>query len=514
MRHVSRFTLRKAQGWLLQSLRSPFHGIYLLLIVGTFWLVWLVRDTPLAPAVFGGLLRGDALSAFFALLIILAALVQQLLVGDQRPLRTLLVALALLGAYAVTDLRALALGYLLATLCALRLEPGGLRDKLRALRTAQGAILQIAAGVCLALAVTALWMRAGTWRYDLPSAGAGLTSFVFWFVFLATFIQFWIVDVRLLSATSATQRSNPIPSAFGGVKQQNLILTIAWFYPLMRLYSLGPWNLGWLLAVLLLGGTAALWAAWQALASHDGGVQSDWLLQTHLSLALAGVGLGSGVGVAAACYALLVVLLLALGLNDHRTLRTADQDKPTLEPSNLTAAALQAHYPQWGNWMLSGILPLTAPFVSAWMAIGAAAAGSVWLLAGSLWLAAFLAALTLIRTTGTITTPPGWRLRWAALLSAGLGVAAPGIVQMLIIPVTQQLQGGLTPFGDINLWPWGGLITLDTNRQQAAALPSIALFVLMLVLSALVWLVMRLMLVWADWRRTRSASLRADEGHE
>ncbi|MCG8353857.1 MAG: hypothetical protein MI924_39335 [Chloroflexales bacterium] len=513
MHYVSRFTLRKAQGLLFHISRFPFHGIYLLLILGALWLIGLVGDTPLAPAGFGGLLRGDALSAFFALLTLLAALVQ-LILGDQRPLRTLLVTLALLGAYAVTELRALAFGYLLATLCTLRLEPGGLRDKLRALRTAQGAILQITACFCLVLAITALWMQAGTWRYDLPSAGAGLTSFVFWFIFLATFTQFWILDVRLLSNTNATPSSNPILSAFGGVKNQNLILTVAWFYPLMRLYSLGPWNLGWLLAVLLIGGAAALWAAWQALASRDGGMQPDWLVQTHLSLALAGIGLGSGIGVAAACYALLVVLLLALGLNDHKALCTADQDKPNPEPGNLTLAALQTHYPQWGVWMLSGILPLTAPFVSAWMAIGAAAAGSVWLLAGSLWLAAFLAALALIRTAGTITTPPGSRLRLAALLSAGLGVAAPGIVQMLIIPVTQQLQGGLTPFGDINLWPWGGLIALDTNRQQAAALPSIALFVLMLVLSALVWLVMRLMLVWADWRRTRNASLRADEGNE
>src|SRR6185295_15496546 len=87
---------------------------------------------------------------------------------------------------------------------------------------------------------------------------------------------------------------------------------IAWLYPLARLYSLGPWNNGWLFATLLLGGAAALWSAGSALMHPDAAARARRGLLGYLGLALAGLGLGSGAGVAAGCYALLAYLVLVI----------------------------------------------------------------------------------------------------------------------------------------------------------------------------------------------------------
>jgi hypothetical protein len=62
----------------------------------------------------------------------------------------------------------------------------------------------------------------------------------------------------------------------------------------------------------------------------------------------------------------------------------------------------------------------------------------------------------------------------------------------LIRPVAAQLQGGLTPYGDVNIWPWVGLATSDAAHTQVTTLPSIAIALLMLVLAALVYVVARL----------------------
>ncbi len=98
----------------------------------------------------------------------------------------------------------------------------------------------------------------------------------------------------------------------------------------MRLYSLGPWNSGWSLAALLLGGGAALWAA---LAAFTRPAERRGLTQMSvLAMALAGFALGSGAGIVAGCYALLAYLVLALPhdrrpTTDHRR----PQDRLTLE---------------------------------------------------------------------------------------------------------------------------------------------------------------------------------------
>src|SRR6185436_15688372 len=80
----------------------------------------------------------------------------------------------------------------------------------------------------------------------------------------------------------------------------------------------------------------------------------------------------------------------------------------------------------------------------------------------------------------------------AGVASVVLGVGAPPIARLLILPVVAQMQGGLTPFGDLNVWPWVGVAAGDAAHTQVTTLPSIAIALLMLVLSALVYVVARL----------------------
>jgi hypothetical protein len=79
-----------------------------------------------------------------------------------------------------------------------------------------------------------------------------------------------------------------------------------------------------------------------------------------------------------------------------------------------------------------------------------------------------------------------------------LGIAAPAVVLLLIEPVVEQMQGGMTVYGDVNVWPWIGISALDAAKTQVAALPSVAVAGLMAVLLALIYLVARLSNAPAD----------------
>ncbi|NJN15165.1 MAG: hypothetical protein HC822_02110 [Oscillochloris sp.] len=147
-------------------------------------------------------------------------------------------------------------------------------------------------------------------------------------------------------------------------------------------------------------------------------------------------------------------------------------------------------------WLQSAAVPFSLPFTTAWAAVAGALAGGLSLLAGTFWFAALLAALPPARmaVAPAVHDSPPPPLRWiAAGLSLFGGVAAPAITSFLIEPLITQLQAGLTPFGDLALWPWAGLISLNSARQTVATLPSLALAVLMLVLAALAWLLTRLL---------------------
>ncbi len=453
----------------VRSLRFVSHLYYLLALLAVLWLTWYVRDVPLEPALFAGQLRVDSLSTFFALLTLLLALVQSVL-SLRSVWPTLLLTLCLAGAYATSNLLLVAAGYLLATL----IEVVGGRLP-RSVPLAPRAIWLLLPVVCFAVAVAGLQTQAGTWHYQASLAGVGLSSFVFWFVLLATILGS-AVHVYAHVLTSGIT-SGPHTYTLAGI-----CLALAWCYPLVRLYSLGPWNAGWHAATLLLGGALALWTVCRALVAPIT-MRTHWLLSSQLGVALIGLGMGTSAGIVAGCYALMLVPLLLAGLAFP-----APSQTQAVVPSPVTLS--------WALWLLSPALPLTAPFVSFWMGIGAAAAGRMFLLVGILWVTGLLCTLTIVQCPRPLLSAvPGRSGRtvvWVAGISVALGVTAPIVVWMFIRPIVQQLQGGLTPFGDIALWPWGGLIALNAARQPVATLPSLTLLLLMLVLGALAWLLLRL----------------------
>jgi hypothetical protein len=143
-------------------------------------------------------------------------------------------------------------------------------------------------------------------------------------------------------------------------------------------------------------------------------------------------------------------------------------------------------------WLLAGIFPFTAPFVALWLLLSASIAAGVSLLAGAVWLVGLLNGLSFALWGSTVTLH--WQHRTIVLASITLllGIGAPLVIRGAIQPVVAQLQGGLSPYGDIAIWPWVGLAANDAARGQVATMPSIANALLMLVLAALVYVVARL----------------------
>jgi hypothetical protein len=471
------------------------HGPALLasaLALGALALLWRVREAPLA---LGPSIRIDALSAFFLFALFggsALALVAQPAKAASGGLRPILAAAALALAYSTTLTPAIECAYLFLALLSLDRQslatssesarPARFERAVLALRRITLAAPGLLAAACLVLGYGTLALR-GAIRYDDRTAGLALDSFAFWFVLLAAIIP--------LLPLAGTENQEPRTEKRTAIQQNgssvlgSRIFHFAWLYPLARLYSLGPWNAGWSFATLLLGGGVALWCACSALAGPNPAVREARVQSLYLALALASLGLSTSAGVAAACYGVLAYLVLAVGYRDRR-LKTrdllGDDQISSLQPP---ASSLRP-------WLLSSAIPLTAPFVAAWMLIGASVAGGVALLAGVAWLVALLHGLMLALWDDA---PPGQTRRQllvAGAASALLGIAAPLIVRALIQPVVAQLQGGLTPYGDVNIWPWVGLATSDAAHTQVTTLPSIAIALLMLVLSALVYVVGRL----------------------
>lgn len=424
--------------------------LFMFALAGGLALASRTAEAPLEPSRFGGMLRLDALGALFALLLTATALAQQASGGPA--LRRILALGALLISLSLSSLLAPVGGLLLACLC---LERG--RPQLVSLLLA---CALLAGGFFLIGTSTDLW------RYNLPTIGLGLSSPAFALLLAATLIGTGLWRTPL-------DRASPAPDP---------LLLVAWVYPLLRLFSLGPWNLGWSLATMLIGAALALWSAWRA-ATADAPLA--WRIQSYSALALVGAGLASGAGVALATFALICVPLLNLA-GDKRVSEVGAQDlgvpKPNPQPLiPNTRLAL---------WLLTPAFPLGIPFVTIWLGVGAASAGGSSLLAATLWAVGLIGAAPL---ANRLARPArGWPLWLASGLSFGLGVLAPLLVQLLIQPVIAQLQGGLSPYGDLGLWPWAGLFALDAARQPIATLPSLALAVLMLVLSAVAWLAVRL----------------------
>jgi len=234
---------------------------------------------------------------------------------------------------------------------------------------------------------------------------------------------------------------------------------------------------------VLLGGATALWCACAAIVRPTGYTRSALAPLSFTGLALAGLGLGTSAGTAAGCYGMLAYLMVLIG----ETRRPGDQETSSDQISSSPSLPVSL-----SRWLLSGAVPLTAPFVAAWMLVGAGISGGVALLSAVAWLVLLLHALAAAlpdqRAANTTQRPA----TVAAAASVVLGVGAPLLVRGLIEPVVGQLQGGLTPYGAVNIWPWVGLAASDAAHTQVTTLPSIAVALLMLVLSALAYLFARL----------------------
>jgi hypothetical protein len=436
---------------------APAATLGLLLLAG-LTCAWAAHDAPIDPARARGLLRADALSAL-TLIVAAGHGLAGLALGLRAPWRAAGSA-ALLGlAVLMGHLGAAAALLVAAALVEARpgagatsaspAEPAPARGE-RARRWL-GRLAPLAAALPAALGLALVGLTGGEWRYGTPGAGLGLGSASF-----------------ALTLAGALLGSGAGALATGRAPAAAPLAGLGALYALLRLFSLGPWNLGWLFAALLAGCAVALWAAWQAAAAPPDEA-APWLGLFLGGLAVAGAGLASGAGVVLAGYALLLGPVLRLGL--------------------------VAPQPSRAHWLLSTAAPLGGPFVAAWMGVAAAVAGGVTAAGAALWAAALLAALPGARLGAAGAGPP-WRgplrARAAAALSAGLGLGAPLVVAGLLRPVAAQLRGGLTPFGEIELWPWAGLIALDAARQPVATLPSLALAALMLILAALCWVALRL----------------------
>ncbi len=480
------------------------------LALGALALLWRVRDSPVAIGTFA---RFDALSAFFLFAQfggIALALAAQPTSFSPRWLGPAAATMVLVLAYSTTLTPVIACAYLAMALLTLDWPALGMPDRvqrtplsnrvMRALRRVMPVAPGLLAAICLLLGCAALALR-GAAHYDHRTAGTALDSFAFWFVLLAAVIPLAPLFQATKDEGRKTKDDGPPtteydrPHPYGSLHwrsgetffTQMALFRFAWLYPLARLYSLGPWNSGWSFATLLLGGALALWCVCSALVQPDVVARNTRIQSIYLALALAGLGLSNSAGVAAACYAILAYLVLLAGQGDWG-LRTRDSE------DQLPPASPKPHPPfsELLPWLLSSAVPLTAPFVAAWMLIGASVAGGVALLAGVSWLVALLHGLATALWNSATPAHARRQLLIAGTASVVLGVGAPPIARLLILPVVAQLQGGLTPFGDLNIWPWVGVATSDATHTQVTTLPSIAIVLLMLVLTALVYVVTRL----------------------
>lgn len=288
------------------------------------------------------------------------------------------------------------------------------------------------------------------------------------------------IFLLLLAATYAGINGYPISLLNTPHNPARLILQPIWLLPLLRTIGWGPWSSGWALACVVLGGATAVWASATALWATSSDARTERITTTWLGMALACIGALTPVGVAAA-------LLLVLGacVSFGLLLRSAR--------SRLWAAPV----------------PPSIMFAACWLAQGAAAASGTFLLSGVLWLATLFNGIAVFRLTEDgkqgmeigalesanqfpIPNPQALGSWFLVLGSVLLGVLAPLPLRLLIMPAVEQLQGGLTPFGLIDIWPWVGVAALDAGQRRVAVLPSIAVMILALVAAALAWLLARL----------------------
>ncbi|MGB9752967.1 hypothetical protein [Roseiflexus castenholzii] len=467
-------------------------------LIGALALLWFTRRGPLTLPPLAYL---DALGAFFVFAVwVGTALSSALHTPSEHGWRFWLTALALTVGFLTSQTPVIVAVYVLVALMHASLLR---RSNLSA--TLRSAGVPLLAAAALTSGYGALALR-GAVRFDAPFAGAALDSFTFWFVLLAAVIPLLPsgalagdMGFETISHSPPTRPATRV--ADGGMpglpaREGVDLFAFAWLYPLMRLYTLSPWNEGWSFAAIALGGGAMLWLTLGALTATVHSHRAERHRRRMLALALAGIGLSSGAGLAAGCYAVLVSMLLVV---------TEDPESATELNSSATVWGFPPSVP---SWLLSGAFPMTAPFIAAWMIIGAGAAGGVTVLTAVTWLTMLVGALpTVIDTPATASTR-----RWiGGGISLALGIASPLVVRFLIQPVIEQLQGGLSVYGDINVWPWIGLTMVNSARTGITTLPTIGAAGLMVVLSAMVYLLSRLLRPKPEIDSSSPASTASDE---
>ncbi|WP_298818739.1 hypothetical protein [Chloroflexus sp.] len=304
------------------------------------------------------------------------------------------------------------------------------------------------AGIGLASGYLLIGWFASSWR--LPFSGDGLNSVSF-----------------LLLLTGAALASGALDLPSDQPVTLDPLVALAGFAALLRLFSVGPWNLGWQLATLLVGVALALSAAWRAVNALEPSSAEEWIQRSIGGLILAATGCASPAGVVAAG------LLLW-----HVSLRRLAQP----------AAGTNA----WAGWLLAGAVPGSLGFVALWSVSAAAMTAGVAALAMGVWAAALLLMLAAGRQ---ITGSGRWRSTTGALVGLALGLLAPILTRWMLRPLSDHLQGGLTPYGAIEPWGWAGLLALNAASRTTATAPGLALLGLMIVIGALAWVLSR----WRKW---------------
>lgn len=383
---------------LVMSVACAFIGV-----IGALALLWMTRREPLTlpPLVYL-----DALGAFFVFATWGGlALWSALHTPAEQGWRFWLTALLLTVAF-VTSLTPV----IIAVYVLLALIPVLPVRRSELLVALGGAIVPLLAAAALAIGYGVLALR-GAGHVNAPLAGAALDSFAFWCVLLSAAIPllpfvaspgdlgferiFRYPSTRPATHVAGHDMRSPFvragagdtgscsqtPYEIGERLSPNLF-AYAWLYPLMRLYTLSPWNEGWSFATLTLGGGAMLWLTLGALTTTTRLQRAERNRRRLLAIGLAGIGLSSGAGLAAGCYAVLVYLLLIV------TEDTGPETKP-----NITVWGLPLSTP---SWLLSGAIPLTAPFIATWMIVGAGAAGGVTILTAVAWLTMLVGALPFV----------------------------------------------------------------------------------------------------------------------
>ncbi|GIV97190.1 MAG: hypothetical protein KatS3mg057_1847 [Herpetosiphonaceae bacterium] len=402
------------------------------LLMLTQLLVRLPIDQPLRV---GDTFRLDALAGVMLIALLLGLAIAWGSLG-QPLLQTTAAAVALALAYLALPLPLLALGLAAA---ALSTAP---RDLLRSIAPA----LTLVAGLGF------LSLRAGTWQLGDATLAAALNSISFGLILLAAVLGMGLLPFSARGSASAIW---------------SLLVRPAWLYPLARLYEPGIWNVGWVLATACVGGVVALWAGWAApWTSAD--LRPARIQAALLGGALASLGLTTEAGLAGGLVGVLAAVLAAGGLGVRRR-------HPLL-------------------WLVAGPVPLSLPFIALWLQISAAAAGGFVILAAALWLSGIGWAVAALRILSAGPREhPGWTLPLLALLSLLAGIASPLVVRLLISPALAQLGAGVTPYGRPVIWPWLGLEVRAAAGATASSWLSLAVAGLLLLLSAIAYLLLRLL---------------------